>query len=648
MMVGVAGVITKSSIDRVKQSTDIVELVGGYIPLKKSGGSYVACCPFHQEKTPSFHVNPSRQMYHCFGCQRGGDSIAFVMEHEGLGFSEAVERLARRLGISIEYEQGRGGIGPEERSIKEKLFSVQSGVSDWWHRLLVNDEKAAGARDYLTGRGVSQSSIENFGLGYSPDSWDEVSNWGKSHGADEDLLVLSGLMIRKEESGRVYSRFRGRLMFPIHDIQGRVVGFSARVLDPEKDQGAKYINSPETPVFKKNQVLFGLHRARKAILDRGFVLICEGQLDTISLHAHGFTNSVAPQGTALGEGHLRILKRLTTEIVLCFDSDGAGQKAAARVSDDLLKLEMTASVVSIPEGHDPDSFLKEFGPEAFQKRLDDRVNYFDFLLGHWKMELDMRSSPGRRELVQRMGKLVQLSADPLLIEDAARKTALAVQTKASVIQESWRKQRARVNQMASRDSEVPVQEGEAFPENIPEDIRQESAFDINHISRNEIWLLRLLLSETKPEFTSSAVQWVKAEWIASGAVREVFETWCRQVALPQSDEDENVIDQHDGPEMDLDIFLEQLADGGVRQYCRSLIVKGEQFPDPIRQLQDVATKLRNTALDFRIGQLTQEASREGLSNEETGIILRMQQALRDQKRLPLDAPGAVVDEADLF
>lgn len=608
----------------MKQSTDIVEVVGGYIPLKRAGANFVALCPFHQEKSPSFNVNVSRQIFHCFGCQKGGDALHFVMEMEGLGFAEAVERLAKRLGIPVEYEAGSVH-GREDRSLSEKLYAVHEKVTEWWHRLLLSDHSAQVARDYLAVRGVKDTSIKAFRLGFSPANWDEIKNWGLGHGFSEEILEQAGLLIQKEESSHRYSRFRGRLMFPIGDMQGRIIGFSARTLDPN-DTGAKYINSPETPIFKKNQILFGLHRARKSILDKQSAIICEGQLDTIALHAAGFTHAVAPQGTAFGEGHVRLIKRLTQEVILCFDSDNAGQKAAARIWDELLKNDLTVTVITIPNGHDPDSFIRDFGPQEFQNILENRANYIDFLMGFWKKEIDLRSSAGRKELVMRLGAVASLSPNPLVIDEIARKAAMAAQTRPDIIRESWRKWGSQWQPKSTPASDVS---GTGPTEDkVEADDESRKQLDFAAIPRHEMSLITLLLSTWEPEFIRAGQVWIRQEWMTDPVCKSIVNVWCRHHESSTSSAD-------DDGDLNQESLLDHLQDKTVQAFCRGILVRGECYPDPIRQLDDVLTKIRNANLDFEIAALTRQASEANEAGHDNSPLLQQQQLLRNRKKIPL-------------
>jgi DNA primase len=356
-----ARLIPDNTLEQVRAASDIVEIIGGYFPLKRAGGNHVALCPFHKEKSPSFNVNPQRQIYHCFGCHAGGDVFKFIQEYEHIGFVDAVKRLAERAGIPLELEDDpRAG---EKRREKDALLKVHEQLAKRWHNVLLNDATGQPARDYLQARGVSAEAVEAFRLGFAPGDWEDTVNWAKAQKHDPRVMEQAGLVASKD--GRQYGRFRARLMFPIHDEQSRVIGFSGRVLEADV-KGAKYVNSPETPLFHKSKVIYGLDKARRPIIAAESALICEGQLDTIACHMAGIENVVAPQGTALTAEHARVLKRYANEVILCFDSDTAGQAAAVRSLDGLLESELAIRVMTVPAPHDPDSFIREQGAEAFR------------------------------------------------------------------------------------------------------------------------------------------------------------------------------------------------------------------------------------------------------------------------------------------
>jgi DNA primase len=411
-----SSLIPKEIIDEIRDRCDITEVVGSYLTLSRRGTDFWGCCPFHKEKTPSFKVSSDRQAYYCFGCQKSGNVFDFVMELENLDFVGAVKLLANRVNVLIPErtpQRRPGDRSPEDRFSKERLREVLGAYASWYQQQL---HAPAGevARRYLLQRQLPPEVVGQFCLGYSPDSWDAALTWGQQHGYDQKTLAAAGLVIEKDENGRkrCYDRFRGRLMFPIWDELGRVVGFSARILDSEA-KSAKYINTPETKVFHKGRLLYGLHFARKSFKDAGTALICEGQLDVIACHRAGVTHAVAPQGTAFTETHATLLKRYTDNVTFAFDADTAGQKAAARSIQVVLGASLTPRVVSLPEGQDPDGVLRSAGAEALKQQMDQRQDAFDFLFDRAAGTHDLQNPEGQAAIAQEILPALQQIKDPI-------------------------------------------------------------------------------------------------------------------------------------------------------------------------------------------------------------------------------------------
>src|ERR1051326_8973852 len=406
--------------EQIRAANDIVDVIGVHVRLKRSGANFTGLCPFHKEKTPSFNVNPHLQIFKCFGCQKGGDVFTFVMEYENVDFPEALKCLADRAKIPLDYERG----GPEQktRHLKDTLLQIHEQITQRWHHALTNEASGQIARDYLAKRGVSSEAAKLFRLGYVPALWDDTVNWAKSKSYEPELVEKAGLILRKEGTQNFYDRFRGRLMFPICDEQGRVIGFSGRILAGD-EKSAKYVNSPETPIFIKSKVFFGLDKSKRAVLDAGHAIVCEGQLDLIACYMSGTRNVLAPQGTAFTADHARILKRYVDEVVLCFDSDTAGQAAAVRVLDSLLASGLAIRVATVPAPHDPDSFIKEHGGPAFSELIRQGQGFFDWHLGRLCASHDLTGDRGRLAVLDAMSEAVLKTGNQVLIETYAQKTA---------------------------------------------------------------------------------------------------------------------------------------------------------------------------------------------------------------------------------
>lgn len=367
--------IPRETVEQVLSATDIVDLIGQYLPLKRAGTRFQALCPFHNEKTPSFSIDPVRQFFHCFGCKKSGDAITFVREYEGLPFTDAVRKLGERAGITIEERE----LDPREEAERRRrgqLLDLHRKLTTYYHELLLEAPEAAHARAYLKDRGFTRETAEKWRIGWAPTK-PLFIQWAKQEGLRGRDLADAGI-VKKTERG-LYFYFRNRLMFPIANDYGDVIGFSGRQLDDNPREG-KYVNTPETQLFKKSNVLFGLDKARKGILDQKAVLICEGQIDAIACQEQGIAHAIAPLGTAFPDQHARTLRRYTKTAILCFDSDTAGNKAVESAFLTLAGDGIAVKVVSMPEGEDPDSFIKANGVDAFRTLLDRAGSFFDFRL----------------------------------------------------------------------------------------------------------------------------------------------------------------------------------------------------------------------------------------------------------------------------
>ena len=389
-----AGRIPSSFVDGLIANSDIVEVIGRFVPLQKKGHEYMACCPFHDEKTPSFSVSPSKQFYYCFGCGAGGSVVKFLMSYRKMDFVEAVETLAQFAGVEVPRESGGA---PEDNKQRKQTLAVLAQTFELYRKNLVAIPTAT---EYLARRGIDENTATVFGLGYAPDGYDNL----KRHfgtGYDEQMLLRAGLLAQKPDTTRTYDKFRHRLMFPIRDRRGRVIAFGGRVLKNE-DQ-PKYLNSPETEVFNKRRTLYGAYEIKgSGRLDQ--IIVVEGYMDVVSLYAHGVKNAVATLGTAVTQEHMRQLFRLCDRLVFCFDGDLAGRKAAARALEQALALSLDGRSVSftfLPEGEDPDSFVRAHGKEALEKTTTEATPLSVFLFDHLSHELDLGLPEGCAAFAER-------------------------------------------------------------------------------------------------------------------------------------------------------------------------------------------------------------------------------------------------------
>jgi DNA primase len=419
------GTIPSQNIEQVAAANDIVELIGSYFPLKRAGTNFKALCPFHQEKTPSFTVSPQRQTFHCFGCGAGGSVFRFVMDYEHLDFPSAVRKLAARAGIPVIEERGAAGENDRQHETRRTLLQLHAEAAEWFHENLVKAKVGTPAREYLKKRGIDRRIANDWQLGFAPESWDALMNWALAQGYRRPQILQSGLIKPRDENrpeGEAYDRFRGRIIFPIHNDMGEVIAFSGRVLEKEAE-GAKYLNSPETPLFRKGHVLFGLHKTKRGLIEANSAIVCEGQLDLITMFEAGITNVVAPQGTAFTENQARILKRFVSEVILCFDADTAGQKAAERSLDALLQNNLIVRVAEMPAGEDPDSMIRNKGKEEFEKRVASARDFFDSWIEHETASVDLDSLGAKMQLARKLAETLARVQDPLMRGEVANKVS---------------------------------------------------------------------------------------------------------------------------------------------------------------------------------------------------------------------------------
>jgi DNA primase len=421
------GTIPTQTIEQIAAANDIVEVIGTYFPLKRAGSTFKALCPFHQEKTPSFTVSPSRQTFHCFGCGAGGSVFRFVMDYEHLEFPAAVKKLAQRVGIPVIEERGTtAGDDDRQHEARRVLLQLHSEAAEWFHENLVKKKVGEPAREYLKGRGIDKRIAKDWQIGFAPESWDAFLSWALERGYELRLLLESGLVTRREEGDKkAYDRFRNRIMFPIHNDVGEVIAFSGRILDKEAE-AAKYVNSPETPLFRKGRVLFGLHKTKRGLIEADCAIVCEGQLDLITLFEAGIANVVAPQGTAFTEQQARILKRFVSEVVLCFDADAAGQKAAERSLDALLQNNLVVRVAEMPAGEDPDSMVRKRGREEFEKLVNGARDFFDWWIERETSAADLDSLSAKMQLAQKLAETIGRVQDPLMRGEVANRASARI------------------------------------------------------------------------------------------------------------------------------------------------------------------------------------------------------------------------------
>ncbi len=590
--------VSDHMIDQVRQSTDIVELIQSYLPLKRAGTNFRALCPFHNEQTPSFNVHPQKQIFHCFGCGVGGDVFKFVMLRENLNFIEAVRLLARRAGIELQEQQASGEAAASV-SRKEVLYQLHEDVCAIYQKVLAADPRGEEGRVYLKKRGVSPESVKAFRLGFAPDAWDNVLKWATNKGVASDVLEAGGLVAHNEK-GYLYDRFRGRLMFPICDEQGRVIAFSGRVLKPDAKE-AKYVNSPETPIFKKGQTFYGLDKSKRALLDARVAIVCEGQLDLIACHEAGIANIVASQGTAFTERHGRLLKRYVDEVVMMFDSDAAGQNAASRSVDALLEAGLSVRVATVPKGHDPDSLVRKEGAEALRRVAQSSRPFLEFYLDYLCSQHDPRSDTGRAAIARQMAETLAKLPNAALGYPAVAATARRLQVPESVVRSEIRN--------AAR-----AQRRDTFAEDAETVGVVEYLTTSRKISTPDRELLHLMLSD------NSALR-LAAEQLA---LDDLPPSPCRKLIA-------KIITLHQTAQWrGAESLQDELAQDDAGALLSELLMTEPKHTDRIAAARECITALRQTALNAERDVINERLADPKLPPDEAAALMKRLAELRQK------------------
>ena len=492
---------SEEQIEEVRSRSDIVSVIGRYVRLKRAGSGYTGLCPFHNEKTPSFHVNPARQMYKCFGCGVGGNVLTFVMEYENLTFPEAMEMLAQENGIELP-KQELTAQQKQQESLRQTLLEINKKAARYYFALLKSPRGKPGY-DYLTGRGLSDETILHFGLGYAGQGGGELYQYMKKEGYSDSVLKETGLF-KMDERG-AYDKFWNRVMFPIMDANNRVIGFGGRVMGDAKP---KYLNSPETKIFDKSRNLFGLNYAKRG--KRSHMILCEGYMDVIALHQAGFTNAVASLGTAFTEQQANLIRRYTDEVLLTYHSDGAGIKAAMRAIPMLRRAGITGKVIHMEPYKDPDEFIKNLGAEEFEKRMEEAQNSFFFEIEVIKKNYSMSDPEQKTKFIHETARKLLIFEDKIQRDNYLE----AVAARYNIKTEDLRQLVVRYgNQMPSGYQEVME---ERQQERIRKGKKKETREGISYSYR---LLLSWLIEE--PKLFVQIREWVKPEDFEEGLYRTV-------------------------------------------------------------------------------------------------------------------------------
>lgn len=426
--------ISRATTEKVKERADIEEVVSDYVPLKKKGQNLWACCPFHNEKSPSFSVSPAKQIYKCFGCGKAGDPIQFVMDIEGVGFNEAIRHLAQKYGIEVEEDHASSPEDIQAFNERESLYIVLNFAKDFFVKNLDSEEGKSIGLSYFKERGFNQSIIEKFDLGYALDGWDHLTKAAKAAGYSDELLLKAGLILQKDgDATRFYDRFRGRVTFTIHNLGGKAIGFGARILTQDKKQ-PKYINSPETEVYHKSDILYGVFQAKKSIREKDNCYLVEGYTDVLSLHLSGIENVVASSGTSLTENQIKLIKRFTDNVTVLYDGDPAGIRASLRGIDMILEGGLNVKAVVFPDGEDPDSYARKVGSNAFSTYLEKNAqDFISFKIGLYAEEA--ANDPIKQaDLIKQVVQSISKIPDPVIRTVYIRQCASLLDIDEEIIQ----------------------------------------------------------------------------------------------------------------------------------------------------------------------------------------------------------------------
>ncbi|MBE3586959.1 MAG: DNA primase [Thermoanaerobacteraceae bacterium] len=595
-----SGLIPADIVESVRKATDIVQLIGEYVRLEKKGKNYVGSCPFHQERDPSFTVSPEKQIFYCFGCGAGGNVFRFLMLSENLSFPEAVHRLAARVGIAI--PRTGGAAENSAARLQERAWEVNGLARDFYRQYLNRRPEAVHARSYLQKRGVSSQTAEIFQLGYAPPQWDALLHFLASRGCSSREAVSLGLLVAGER-GKPYDRFRNRLIFPICDAQGRVAGFGGRVLD---DGQPKYLNTPETVIFNKRHLLYGLHLARAAIRELGFAIIMEGYMDVVTAHQHGINNAVASMGTSLTPEQGKLLLRYTNQVVIAYDADAAGEAATGRGLDLLQELGFRIRVVNVPEGKDPDEFIRLHGREGWRELLARAESLLDY-----KLNRSFQEGGDSAAMLARV--LPNLAAMPgeLEREEGIRRVAARLSLSWEAVKDALKRYQSTGGKKWSNPDKNVKNKHNIIKS--PDNARFKAEFILLQILLQQPHLLPDLQREVGPSFPKDA------------GLREIYQFLCRFGV------------KGDNPAR----WMDELTEQGQRMLSQLLLEK-TPGSDPVKIMPALVKVIRNDDQQEQKTKLLHdlaEAERKGDKEQVALVLSQLQELVRFQNKGALKKGG---------
>jgi len=619
--------IPESKIEEIRESANIVDVISQFVQLRKRGKNYVGLCPFHSEKTPSFTVSDEKQIFHCFGCHAGGNVFKFLTEYHKISFVEAVQELAEQQGITIEFDKQEY---TEQQSEQEVLYDINTEAARYFLNNLLNDDEGETVRKYLHERNIKTQTLRSFGLGYALRGWENFINYAKSRNLNLDKCLQLGL-IGKTSEGKLYDKFPGRLIFPIFSPNGRVIAFAGRVLDP-KDTGAKYINSPESLIYIKGRILYGLSFAKDDIRRLDKAIIVEGYMDLISLYQNGVKNVVAVSGTALTDDQVQLLSRYTKNVVLLFDADVAGIKASMRSIELLLKRDMEVRIVSLPKGEDPDSYVNKYGKDEFEELIKKAQNFLEYESSYYESQGKFDDSSTTAESIRELIKPVALMNDELkrnlLIKNIARKFNL----REKLLETELDKQIKQVKRFEKTDAKIVQSKSTEEVEKILADTVSETSPVLYNLEKE---ILRLLFEADKA-IAELIFNYVHSEDFSTELNRELFET--------VKDEFENN-DEKDGFTTSglINLIRDERKEAFVRELTFDKYVVSSSWEDRFPSITAEVTSMKfakDTVMKFvieKLDKLIQSNRREiELTDNETELVELMKnnnEFEREKKRI---------------
>lgn len=625
--------IPETTIEEVRRASDIVDVISGYVRLKKRGKNFLGLCPFHTEKTPSFNVSPDRQMYHCFGCGTGGNVFTFVMEYEKVSFVEAVRTLAERAGIALPQERSEE---PQQETETETLYAICRAAARLFYHNMMTSVEGQLAREYFHHRGFNDETIRTFGLGYSMNGWDNLVRWAEREKYPLELVEKAGLIIKREDGSGYYDRFRGRAMFPIFSVTGRVIGFGARKLREDDQVPGKYINSPETPIYSKSRSLYGIFQAKEALREKEYALLVEGYADLISAYQAGFRNVVASSGTALTEEQINLIARFARRITLVYDADSAGSKAALRGVDLILEQGLDVRIVQLPEGHDPDSFIRKHGAAAFEQLLESAVSFLDFKANMLRAEGAFDTPEGQaaavRSIVESIAKVRDELKRSFFIKSIAERYGIYESTLYRELEKFVNRDRLRERV----ERERPVERTDESP--------SPPAVAVPSVNRQTVpaaegELLRLML-EHGDEMVRYVFSFLRVDHFSHSHVVHALQRILVHVEHGEPWDATTLVDESDDPE-----FRRFLA--GV-VFTRYDISKGwkeldavPEEPDPAELAERCMIHLKKREIEQQMAENQRHLREAQARGEDVRPFLEHHQALLEEKReLEVQGVGA--------